>query len=121
MIGTLALWHVFGANTSDDGYLLGMARVSEHSGYMANYFRWFGVPEAPFGWYYDVLALFAKVSTASMWMRLPALIDLFQCPHPDGCRKRTGARTARGTHTMSENENGQNRSSARLFCGGRSI
>lgn len=79
VIGTLALWHVFGANTSDDGYLLGMARVSEHSGYMANYFRWFGVPEAPFGWYYDVLALFAKVSTASMWMRLPALIAGILC------------------------------------------
>ncbi|WP_424809770.1 arabinosyltransferase domain-containing protein [Rhodococcus sp. 27YEA15] len=79
VVGTLVIWHVFGANTSDDGYLLGMARVSEHSGYMANYFRWFGVPEAPFGWYYDVLALFAKVSTASMWMRLPALIAGILC------------------------------------------
>ncbi|WP_094270741.1 arabinosyltransferase domain-containing protein [Rhodococcus sp. OK302] len=79
VIGTLLLWHVFGANTSDDGYLLGMARVSEHSGYMANYFRWFGVPEAPFGWYYDVLATLAKVSTASMWMRLPALIAGILC------------------------------------------
>ncbi|WP_425332389.1 arabinosyltransferase domain-containing protein [Rhodococcus globerulus] len=79
VIGTLLLWHVVGANTSDDGYLLGMARVSEHSGYMANYFRWFGVPEAPFGWYYDVLAAFTKVSTASMWMRLPALIAGILC------------------------------------------
>ena len=49
VIGTLVLWHFIGANTSDDGYLLDMARVSEHAGYMANYFRWFGVPEAPFG------------------------------------------------------------------------
>lgn len=79
VIGTVALWHVIGANTSDDGYLLGMARVSEHAGYMANYFRWFGVPEAPFGWYYEVLAAFAKVSTASMWMRLPALIAAVLC------------------------------------------
>ncbi|WP_170312821.1 arabinosyltransferase domain-containing protein [Prescottella subtropica] len=79
VIGGLAVWHVIGANTSDDGYLLTMARVSEHAGYMANYFRWFGVPEAPFGWYYDVLVLFTKVSTASMWMRLPALIAGILC------------------------------------------
>ena len=79
MIGTLIGWHFFGANTSDDGYLLSMARASEHSGYMANYFRWFGVPEAPFGWYYDVLAAFAKISTASPWMRLPALLAAIVC------------------------------------------
>ncbi|RVW00094.1 arabinosyltransferase [Rhodococcus spongiicola] len=79
VIGVLLLWHVIGANTSDDGYLLSMARVSEHAGYMANYFRWFGVPEAPFGWYYYVLVLFAQVSTASMWMRLPALIAGILC------------------------------------------
>ncbi|NLG54933.1 MAG: arabinosyltransferase [Rhodococcus sp.] len=79
VVGTLALWHVFGANTSDDGYLLSMARVSEESGYMANYYRWFGVPEAPFGWYYEVLAAFAKISTDSMWMRLPTLIAGIIC------------------------------------------
>lgn len=80
VVGTLLLWHVIGANTSDDGYLLNMARVSEHSGYMANYYRWFGVPEAPFGMpYYDMLAALAKVSTASPWMRLPALIAAVLC------------------------------------------
>jgi len=79
VFATLIGWHFFGANTSDDGYLLTMARASEHSGYMANYFRWFGVPEAPFGWYYDVLAVFAKISTASPWMRLPALIAAMLC------------------------------------------
>ncbi|GAA4487540.1 arabinosyltransferase domain-containing protein [Rhodococcus olei] len=79
VIGTLVVWHFIGANTSDDGYLLTMARVSEHSGYMANYYRWFGASEAPFGWYYDVLAAMAKVSTASTWMRLPALIAGILC------------------------------------------
>ncbi|WP_338080036.1 arabinosyltransferase domain-containing protein [Antrihabitans stalactiti] len=79
IIGTLGVWHLIGANTSDDGYLLNMARVSDHAGYMANYFRWFGVPEAPFGWYYEVLATFAKVSTASPWMRLPTLIAGILC------------------------------------------
>ena len=72
---TLGFWHVFGANTSDDGFLLTMARVANESDYMANYYRWYGVPEAPFGSpFYDVLALLARVSTASMWMRLPTLI-----------------------------------------------
>ncbi|NEW48399.1 arabinosyltransferase domain-containing protein, partial [Nocardia cyriacigeorgica] len=28
VLGTLALWHVIGANTSDDGYILNMARAS---------------------------------------------------------------------------------------------
>ena len=80
VVGVLVLWHFIGANTSDDGYLLNMARVSEHAGYMANYFRWFGVPEAPFGMpYYDMLAALAKVSTASIWMRLPATIAALLC------------------------------------------
>ena len=71
----LGFWHIFGANTSDDGYLLTMARVAANTDYMANYYRWYGVPEAPFGSpFYDLLALLSQVSTASMWMRLPALI-----------------------------------------------
>lgn len=73
ILGILVLWHVIGANTSDDGYILNMARASEHSGYMANYYRWFAVPEAPFGWSYEVLAWMTKVSDASPWMRLPTL------------------------------------------------
>ncbi|WP_442891912.1 arabinosyltransferase domain-containing protein [Corynebacterium sp. Marseille-Q4381] len=75
VVAVLLFWHVFGANTSDDGFLLTMARVANDSDYMANYYRWYGVPEAPFGSpFYDTLALLAKVSTASMWMRLPTLI-----------------------------------------------
>ncbi len=61
MAAVLVWWHFVGANTADDGYILTMARVSEHAGYMANYYRWFGTPEAPFGWYYDLLALWAHV------------------------------------------------------------
>ncbi|GGO12351.1 arabinosyltransferase domain-containing protein [Corynebacterium marinum] len=72
----LVYWHIFGANTSDDGFILTMARVSENAGYMANYYRWFGVPESPFGSpFYDMLALFTQVSTASVWMRVPALLS----------------------------------------------
>ncbi|MDT5260015.1 MAG: arabinosyltransferase, partial [Mycobacterium sp.] len=35
VIAVLVWWHFVGANTSDDGYILTMARVSEHAGYMA--------------------------------------------------------------------------------------
>ena len=75
----LVVWHFVGANTSDDGYILTMARISEHAGYMANYYRWFGTPESPFGWYYDLLALWAHVTTASVWMRLPTLLMGIAC------------------------------------------
>jgi arabinosyltransferase C len=75
----LVWWHFVGANTADDGYILTMARVSEHAGYMANYYRWFGTPEAPFGWYYDLLALWSHVSTNSVWMRLPTLLMALAC------------------------------------------
>ncbi len=75
----LVWWHFVGANTSDDGYILTIARVSEGAGYMANYYRWFGTPEAPFGWYYDLLAIWAHVSTASIWMRLPTLLMALAC------------------------------------------
>ncbi|MGB0875896.1 MAG: arabinosyltransferase domain-containing protein [Mycobacterium sp.] len=75
----LVWWHFVGANTADDGYILTMARVSENAGYMANYYRWFGTPESPFGWYYDLLALWAHVSTTSVWMRLPTLLMALAC------------------------------------------
>lgn len=73
------LWHVIGANSSDDGYILGMARVADRAGYMSNYFRWFGSPENPFGWYHNLLALMTHVSDASLWMRLPDLFAGIVC------------------------------------------
>jgi arabinosyltransferase B len=73
------LWHLIGANSSDDGYILGMARVADHAGYMSNYFRWFGSPEDPFGWYYNLLALMTHVSDGSLWMRLPDLLAGLVC------------------------------------------
>lgn len=73
------LWYVIGANSSDDGYILGMARVAGHAGYMSNYFRWFGSPEDPFGWYYNLLALMTSVSDASIWIRLPDLLAGLLC------------------------------------------
>jgi arabinosyltransferase A len=72
VIGTLLLWHVIGAISSDDGYNLAIARVSADAGYTANYYRFFGASEAPFDWYQSVLAHMAAISTAGVWMRLPA-------------------------------------------------
>ena len=79
VVGGFLLWHIIGANSSDDGYILQMARVADRAGYMSNYFRWFGSPEDPFGWYYNVLALMTHVSDASIWMRLPDLICGLVC------------------------------------------
>ena len=44
------------------------------AGYVANYYRYFGAAEAPFDWYQSVLAHFAAISTAGVWMRLPATL-----------------------------------------------
>ncbi|TVX91568.1 arabinosyltransferase [Mycolicibacterium porcinum] len=79
VVGGFLSWHVIGANSSDDGYILQMARVADHAGYMSNYFRWFGSPEDPFGWFYNLLALMTHVSDASIWMRLPDLICALVC------------------------------------------
>ena len=72
VIGGLLAWHMVGALSSEDGYNLTIARVSGEAGYTANYFRYFGASEAPFDWYQSVLSQLASVSTASVWMRLPA-------------------------------------------------
>lgn len=79
VVGGFLLWHVIGAGSSDDGYILQMARVAPHAGYMINYFRWFGSPEDPFGWYYNVLAMMTHVSDASIWIRLPDLLCALVC------------------------------------------
>jgi arabinosyltransferase A len=72
VVGTLLLWHLIGATSSDDGYNLTIARISADAGYSANYYRFFGASEAPFDWYQSVLAQLASISTAGVWMRLPA-------------------------------------------------
>jgi arabinosyltransferase A len=74
VIGTLLVWHVIGALSTDDGYNLTIARVSGQAGYVANYYRYFGATEAPFDWYQAALAHFAAISAASVWMRIPATL-----------------------------------------------
>lgn len=79
VIATLLLWHVIGASSSDDGYNLTIARVAPKAGYIANYYRYFGTTDAPFDWYLGLLSRLASVSTAGVWMRLPATLAGMAC------------------------------------------
>ncbi|HEY6422229.1 MAG TPA: arabinosyltransferase domain-containing protein [Pseudonocardiaceae bacterium] len=72
VIAVLAVWVVIGGITSDDGYILTMIRTSSEMGYVGNYYRWFNVPEAPFGWPYELYTYWAQISTVPPWLRLPA-------------------------------------------------
>ncbi len=70
----LLVWLFLGAGAQDDGYILNMGRVSHDAGYLPNYYRYFGITEAPFDWYYSFLAVWSSISTALVWLHLPALI-----------------------------------------------
>ncbi|MBB1019924.1 arabinosyltransferase [Dietzia sp. E1] len=74
VVGTLLVWHVIGANTADDGYILTEARAAVSSGYMPEVFRYYGAPYAPFGMPYYLYTLMSAVSLGSVWLRLPALL-----------------------------------------------
>lgn len=74
VIGVLLVWWLIGSVTSDDGYILTMARNESVTGYIANIYRWFDTPEAPFGWFYELYARWVLVSTSTPWVRLPALL-----------------------------------------------
>ncbi|MBN7435750.1 arabinosyltransferase domain-containing protein, partial [Mycobacteroides abscessus subsp. abscessus] len=64
VVGTLLLWHVIGAITSDDGNVLVEARVAHQAGYVAEYYRYFGATASPFDWYATLLSWLTQVSTA---------------------------------------------------------
>ncbi|GAA2788684.1 arabinosyltransferase domain-containing protein [Saccharopolyspora taberi] len=74
VVFALVVWWLIGAMTSDDGYILSIARARAEADYITNYYRWFAVPEAPFGWFYELYSLWVQVSTATPWVRLPALL-----------------------------------------------
>lgn len=68
----LGFWWIAGANTSDDGYNFVVGRITADAGYADNYFRYFGVPQDPFGWHFQVISWMSQISVAGPWMRLPA-------------------------------------------------
>ncbi|EGD53512.1 arabinosyltransferase domain-containing protein [Gordonia neofelifaecis] len=70
----LLIWLMIGGNTADDGYQVTVGRVAPGAGYLDNYYRYFGVPQDPFGWHYQYLAKWMEVSTAIPWLRLLPLL-----------------------------------------------
>ncbi|MUM17999.1 arabinosyltransferase [Mycobacterium sp. CBMA 623] len=74
VVGTLLLWHVIGAITSDDGNILTEARVAHDAGYVTEYYRYFGATASPFDWYATLLSWLTQMSTVGVWMRVPATL-----------------------------------------------
>lgn len=74
VVATLGVWHIIGANTADDGYILTEARAAVSSGYMPEVFRYYGAPYAPFGMPYYLYTAMSEISLSSAWLRLPALL-----------------------------------------------
>ncbi|MHC3004411.1 arabinosyltransferase domain-containing protein, partial [Gordonia sp. GN26] len=71
---TLVVWHFLGAGSPDDGYILNMGRNAADAGYLADYYRFYGIPEAPFDWYYNFLSTWSSISPSILWMHIPALV-----------------------------------------------
>ncbi|MET0190081.1 MAG: arabinosyltransferase domain-containing protein [Pseudonocardia sediminis] len=73
VVVVLGVWTAIGSVTPDDGYILAISRADDAAGYIGNYYRWFNVPEAPFGWFYQLYSLWSGISESVLWLRLPAL------------------------------------------------
>ncbi|RZS45136.1 arabinosyltransferase A/arabinosyltransferase C [Herbihabitans rhizosphaerae] len=74
VLAALAVWVFIGPLTVDDGYIATMLKSAQDTDFVGNYFRWFNVPEAPFGWFYEVYRLWAEAGYSTPWMRLPSAI-----------------------------------------------
>jgi arabinosyltransferase A/arabinosyltransferase B/arabinosyltransferase C len=72
VVGMLAVWTVIGPLTVDDGYIAGIIRSRYENGYIGNVYRWFNAPEAPFGWFYEVMNAWSAISTSTIWLRIPS-------------------------------------------------
>ena len=70
----LGAWTLIGPITVDDGYIAGIVRGRGENGFVGNAYRWLNAPEAPFGWFYELYHLWAQVSVAPVWLRLPSTL-----------------------------------------------
>lgn len=61
---------VAGGATDDDGFIRLIAGTAETNGFIGNYVRWNNVPEAPFGWQYQIIARLGETSWEPVWLRL---------------------------------------------------
>lgn len=93
----LVVWAVIGPITVDDGYIAGIVRTRDTNGYIGNLYRWLNAPEAPFGWFYELYSLWARVSVTPLWMRIPSTVLGVVCwlLLSRGVLPRLGAFTAR--------------------------
>ena len=74
VVVTLAVWTLIGPVTVDDGYIAGIVRSRGTSGQTGTVYRWLNSPEAPFGWFYDVLHGIAVLDPDPLWLRLPSSV-----------------------------------------------
>lgn len=74
VLAGLAGWAMIGPITVDDGYISGIVRTRDTSGYVGNLYRWLNAPEAPFGWFYELYHWWAQLSPAPLWMRVPSTV-----------------------------------------------
>ena len=49
---------------------MAVGRIAGEAGYLDNYYRYFGVPQDPFGWHYHYLSAWMEISTATPWLRV---------------------------------------------------
>ena len=73
----LAGWAVVGPATVDDGYIAGILRARDSSGFTGNVYRWLNAPEAPFSWFYELTRAWAELAPGApsvLWLRVPATV-----------------------------------------------
>jgi arabinosyltransferase C len=74
VVATLAGWAVIGPLAVDDGWASMIARNVLATGNPGNYYRWWNASEVPFAFSEELLAPFAAVSVAPLWLRLPSTL-----------------------------------------------
>ncbi|WP_094460083.1 arabinosyltransferase domain-containing protein [Enemella evansiae] len=74
LVPVFAFGVIAGGATDDDGFIAQILRTRTMSGYLGNYVRWNNAPEAPFGWFYELLSRWGAVSWEPVWLRLLPLL-----------------------------------------------
>lgn len=74
VVTVLAGWAVIGPLTDDDGFAAMIARNAAAAGDTGNYYRWFNASEAPFALVQHVVRVFAEISIAPLWLRVPSVL-----------------------------------------------
>lgn len=73
MAVVMLLGAAISGTTNDDGFIAQILRTRALNGRIGNFVRWTNAPEAPFGWFYDLYALWGRLSMEPVWLRLAPL------------------------------------------------